>query len=98
MYSQNPNYFSNPQHFHGVQRVGPRPAGSPMGFLSINGQIYPAPSTARQLAGIAYHGYDAEGKFDGEGMDWKLYAKWGGIGIAVGGLVYAGYHFFMKGR
>jgi hypothetical protein len=95
MYSKNPAYFANPQTTMGVRRIGPAPVATPrhqtLGMLSENGNIIPAPI---HLAGLS--GYTADGAFDGEGMDWKKYAKYGGAGLLVGAIAYSIYWYATK--
>ena len=55
MYSKNPTYFHNPETTMGVRRMGPTPVNTPrhmpMGMLSENGKIIPAPIPLSGLAG-----------------------------------------------
>ena len=91
MYAENPAYFDAPQTTYGVRRIGPmhqnphcaNPARyQPMGTLSIDGKIIPAPIHSA-LSGV--HLGSANGE---EGGEWKSYALYAGGGIIAGGALY----------
>ena len=70
MYSKNPAYFDAPQTTYGVKRMGPvqknphcvNPVSryKPMGMLSIDGKLIPAPLGAIQMG--AYGGFLEDNK------------------------------------
>ena len=90
---QNPSYFHTPQTTYGVQRRGMimNPTGAPiqryrpMGTLSVDGRIIPAPIHSA-LSGVAL------GAPEEATSQWKTYAMYAGGGVALG----AGIYFLAK--
>ena len=96
MYAQNPSYFDAPQTTYGVRRIGPmhqnphcaNPARyQPMGTLSIDGKIIPAPIHSA-LSGVHLGAI--------EGSTRNLYLMIGAGSIIAGGLAYYIYSRFIK--
>lgn len=104
MYADNPSYFNAPQTTYGVRRTGPihvAPTAAPiqrhrpMGTLSIDGQIIPAPIHSA-LSGIAYGEANGESNGEQEGMaPWMTYSLYGVGGIALGYVMYLAYQKFV---
>lgn len=97
---ENPAYFNAPQTTYGVRRIGPIHTNplhmnpiqryNPMGTLSIEGKIIPAPIHSA-LSGITYGATEDEKKEEGEST-WTTYALWGVGGVVAGG----GLYFLLK--
>ncbi len=109
MYADNPSYFNTPQTTYGVRRTGPvhvAPTAAPiqryrpMGTLSADGKIIPAPIHSA-LSGITYGNAngngngEGNGEGEGEGMaPWMTYSLYGVGGIVAGYALYLAYQKF----